>query len=306
VTIQQLLENLWAFVEEPKNKRLKYAVNPSILPFRGRPFGKTTTHEIDKKLGSGEQADVLWFGSNPNAPDSFHRLLWGKPPAPWRGKETTPNDTFEKQYTALKSSKEATQKNWDPIQKPRGGWLHYRNGLARALDPTWSPQAGTQKDGREDPVLNRVVMANAIPWGSHTTDELLDVLLEFDKDLLEQLLLFSNKQVTDMIEALNPKLIIVPFSLAKNKALRQRVDELCIEEYPLLLDPALNPRSRSYTNEDKDDDDKYKTRNFNYFEREKYLYLPHPSSLRIANGGVNHFQDILKEIFEEKLGERKN
>jgi len=305
--IQQLLEDLWEFVEQEKNIRLKYAVNPSILPFRGRPFGETKADDIDKKLKTG-RADVLWFGSNPNSPDSLHRLLWGQPPKRWNDKKFK---EFEEQYKALKSSREATQdpwhmtdnpKGWDPIQNPKGGWVHYRNGLAGVLDPKWlllARQQGWEKEDEKPRSLSSVVMANAIPWGSHTTDELLDVLFEFDRTLLKRMLDFSDRYVAKMIEALNPKLIIVPLSLARNKTLQN-------QKYPLRLRECAKKKHEPYEDAQKNDGDKNKRRNFYYFSHEiherKCLYVPHPSSLRIASGAVHNFQDMLTKVFAANLG----
>ena len=309
--IQQLLENLWKFVEQEGNEPLKYAVNPSILPFRGSPFGKIKADDIDKKLKS-ERADVLWFGSNPNSPDSLHRLLWRKPPKRWNDKNSKECEEFEDQYKALKSSREATQdpwhptnnpKGWDPIQNPKGGWVHYRNGLAGVLDPKW-------KDNKYPPSLSGVIMANAIPWGSHTLDELLDVLFEFDQELLKKILAFSDQYVAKMIEALNPKLIIVPLSLARNKTLQKiniYKDDNKQKKHRLLLDEnAAVGKKEAYEDDKKNDGDKNKRRNFSYFSQQshgrKWLYVRHPSSLRIPSGAVHNFQDMLTKVFAANLG----
>lgn len=292
MSIEKLLDNLWCFVEERDNKRLKFAVNPSVVPFRGKPFGKKFAHEIDNELKKGTRAEILWFGSNPNAPDSLHRLLWGKKPMAWReeGHKTEKmggNKKFKKQYKKLKNGgqkgRRATDDKWDPLESPKGGWVHYQKALAGALGDD----------------LTRVVMANAIPWGSHTTDELLEVLFEFDEDLLERMLKFSNQLVKDMIKALDPKLIIVPLSLARNKTLHEVVKKRKIK-YQLLLPENSEGNSAQYINKAKNT-----TRNFNYsvqkYDNRTYLFVPHPSSLRIASGARQNFQSKLIEIFTAHL-----
>jgi hypothetical protein len=91
--------------------------------------------------------------------------------------------------------------DWNPIQNPKGNWKVYHDLVALVAR------------------LDCVAMANFIPWGSRSTEELLTRLGAANRPLLERMLAFADEINSDIMRALTPRLVIVPFSLGRNRAL---------------------------------------------------------------------------------------
>jgi hypothetical protein len=65
---------IFDFVQEPKNRSLMAGTGAYSAPFRGRLFGYSVTSAVVKQLET-RNVEVLWFGSNPNAPQSISQII---------------------------------------------------------------------------------------------------------------------------------------------------------------------------------------------------------------------------------------
>ncbi|MEQ1759431.1 MAG: hypothetical protein ABL986_14005 [Vicinamibacterales bacterium] len=197
-------QRIWDFVHERANSQLRPATGSYSTLFRGSLFGATTAAGVAAKLAK-QRVDVLWLGANPCIPRSLGYIL--NPP---NGKGDLP--IFERQMkSGLFSSARWDDQgeplpDWSPIERPDGNWRVYRDVL--------------EAIGR----LDRVAMANFIPWGSQTTDTLLRKLGATHAPLLKRMLAFADEVNAEIVEALNPKLVVVPFSLGRNRLLNDVVE----------------------------------------------------------------------------------
>jgi hypothetical protein len=89
--------------------------------------------------------------------------------------------------------------DFNPLQEPQRQWVHYRDALT---------QAGVD--------ISTVAMANFLPWGSANTHTLLQTLHTARPALLDAMVAFGNSLNTDIIRALRPRLLLVPFSLGRD------------------------------------------------------------------------------------------
>jgi hypothetical protein len=258
---------IYDFVHLRRNQRLLLGTGTFSVPFRGTLFNETNSDEISEKLRS-QRADVLWMGSNPNAPNSLAAIL---------GKPGFPSDIngFERQMASGKYSEHVWTKNgeiklgWDPIHNAtQSGWVFYRDVLNSIAD------------------LSKVAMSNFVVWGSSTFDELLSEIARIDPSLLNRLLQFSIDLNQEIILSLRPRLVIVPLSLGRNKILEQN--------YSSLLTLSHNRNTREYRVP-------VGSRSFYYYVREHQietlkfpvLYVPHPSSIRLSNEHKNCVRDAI-------------
>jgi len=60
-------------------------------------------------------------------------------------------------------------------------------------------------------------MANFIPWGSQNMETLITQLTEANRPLLIRMLEFADYLNVAIVQALRPRLVLVPFSLARNR-----------------------------------------------------------------------------------------
>ena len=67
--------------------------------------------------------------------------------------------------------------------------------------------------------LDCVAIANFIPWGSQNTLDLVAGLGSANKSLLQRALEFADDLNAEIVQALAPKLLIVPLSLGRNNVL---------------------------------------------------------------------------------------
>jgi hypothetical protein len=107
--------------------------------------------------------------------------------------------------------------DWNPIERPRGNWQVYRDILERIAR------------------LERVAMANVIPWGSRNAEALVKQLSVANRPLLQRALEFADYLNAEIVQALAPKLLIVPFSLG-----RTRIFDT-VRPFEFMLARALDP-----------------------------------------------------------------
>jgi hypothetical protein len=69
------------------------------------------------------------------------------------------------------------------------------------------------------PARNGVVMANVIPSGSKSTQDLIGRLGERNLPLLKRILEFPDGLNVEIVRALSPRLMVVPLSLARRRRL---------------------------------------------------------------------------------------
>lgn len=148
---------------------------------------------------STRRVDVLWLGTNPCVPQSLEYIL--NPPV---GRGDFPD--FEKQMgSGLFGSWRwdghgKRSLDWNPIENPTGNWELYRDILAEIAA---MPEC--------------VAMANFIPWGSQNAEALVERLGTANRPLLERALEFADDLNAEIVQGLAPKLIVVPFSLGRNR-----------------------------------------------------------------------------------------
>lgn len=185
------------FVTRPANARLRPATGYYSTPFRGSLFGETDSAAVAKRL-TPDGIDVLWLGTNPGVSRSLDYVLY-----PPRGRGDFP--TFERQAkSGLFGSwlwcegDDEPAPDWNPIERPKGNWRVYRDALARVA------------------TLDRVAMANFLPWGSRSAEALIRQIGSMNRPLLERMLEFAEDLNAEIVGALSPKLVVVPFSLGRS------------------------------------------------------------------------------------------
>lgn len=188
---------IWDFVRHRTNADLLPGTGSYSTPFRGSLFGEVESAAVVKQL-SARRVDVLWLGTNPCVPQSLEYIL--NPPA---GRGDFPD--FEKQMeSGLFGSWRwdghgERARDWNPIEKPTGNWQVYRDMLAEIARP------------------DCVAMANFIPWGSQNAEALVEQLGAANRLLLERALEFADDLNAEIVQAFAPKLVVVPFSLGRNR-----------------------------------------------------------------------------------------
>jgi len=253
-----------------RHTRLRHGTGEAALAFRGQLFGSHEVHNIDEHLRRGERVDVLWFGSNPNVPESLENILY----------DGDPDDSYSTFTRCLKAGRVSPQRDGQPdfnVVGPdaRRGWRHVRDALAMC-------------DGVS---LERVIMANAIPWGSSPDlDTLLRALDRLLPDLLKDVLLVSEELISTIVSVLRPRLILVPRSLSESKLLKKHA-----RGHPLLA-PGKNDKKATAATW------RNGTRKVHYYTgtfvtegaSTPLLFLPHPAGLRVGNDGRPEFLDDLR------------
>ena len=123
--------------------------------------------------------------------------------------------------------------------------------------------------------LERVAMANFIPWGSHNIGSLVEGLSAANRPLLLRALAFAEHLNKEIVQALRPRLIVVPFSLGRNRTLD------AIYSPGLTLRKAADLRRHAVA---------LPRATFNYSTgycqrgrlTVRVAFLPHPASLRLS------------------------
>jgi hypothetical protein len=187
-----------SFVNGPGNLRLKPGTGHYSPLFRGRLFGKELSSDVEAELNE-RSAAVLWLGTNPNMPQSLGHIMQH---------DAGPGDypLFERHclsglYSSSRWNEAGPTPDWNPIQNPTGGWRVYRDALAQVYP------------------VDAVAMANFLPWGSATAEELVGQIGLIDRALLGRLLEFADHLNVQAVSVLRPKLIVVPFSLGRSRAM---------------------------------------------------------------------------------------
>jgi hypothetical protein len=185
------------FVTRAANARLRPGTGYYSTPFRGSLFGEKDSAAVANRLAP-DGIDALWLGTNPGVSRSLEYIL--QPP---RGRGDFP--TFERQAESglfgswlWGGDDEGPAPDWNPIERPKGNWRVYRDALARVAR------------------LDRVAMANFLPWGSRSADALIGRIGLMNRPLLDRMLEFADDLNAEITGALAPKLVVVPFSLGRN------------------------------------------------------------------------------------------
>ena len=184
------------FVHRNANRKLLPGTGYYSTPFRGGLFGETESDAVAKQL-SRSDVDVLWLGTNPCVARSLENII--HPPT---GRGDFP--TFERQMesglfgSCLWDSRGNRSPDWNPIERPAGNWHVYRDTLSKIAR------------------LDRVAMSNFLPWGSKNAEVMVKTLCATNRPLLDRMLEFADDLNAEIVEALAPKLLVVPFSLGRN------------------------------------------------------------------------------------------
>lgn len=188
---------IWAFVHERANQHLMPGTGSYSALFRGSLFGQAESAAVAEQLTT-RGLDVLWLGTNPCVPRSLENII--NPP---KGKGDFP--AFERQmnsglFGSWRWSDDGQRSlDWNPIESPTPSWEVYRDVLAEIAR------------------LDCVAMANFIPWGSQDAEALTKNLGAVNRPLLERAFEFADDLNAEIVQALAPKLMVVPFSLGRNR-----------------------------------------------------------------------------------------
>ena len=277
--VQDINDAIWAFVNQPENKRLLGGTGSYCTPFRGEVFGTNVATQVHAILND-RPIDVLWLGSNPNAPSSLEAIV-GTPGTP---ENPANNERFLQQKDSGSFSELAFGKRktpWNPIQgKPRGGWAFYAKIFTEAN-------------------LDEIAMANYLPWGSKSFNQFLKRLEEVDRNLLHRTLRFSDDLITGIIQTMRPQLIVVPFSLGRNKNFDQRFSSKI---------------SRNQCSDVWRSSIKGQTRKFNFSTAKQtfgsvttnMLFIPHPASIRLTGQDRSIITEGLVSVLQRMKDLPKN
>ena len=88
--------------------------------------------------------------------------------------------------------------DWNPIERPLGNWHVYRDMLSKIAR------------------IDREAMSNFLPWGSKNADALIEGLCAAHRPLLDRMFEFADDLNAEIVQALAPKLLVVPFRLDRN------------------------------------------------------------------------------------------
>jgi hypothetical protein len=265
---------IWDFVHLPENLCLRPGTGYYSTPFRGGLFGEVKAEAVARQL-SAHDVDVLWLGANPCMPRSLENIL--SPPA-----DEGDFPSFESQIASgfFGSSRWGPtgepQRDFNPLERPTGGWGVYRDLFDRL--------------GR----LNCVAMANFIPWGSQDMAGLITNLREANRSLLDRMLQFADDLNAEIIATLAPRLVLVPFSLARNS-------QLVSSGVGLSLKLALDARRHAVSLPEGSFEFYTATcRRRNLIVRT--VFVRHPSSLRLSVDSKKRLVDEVAGVLGELMG----
>lgn len=263
---------IWDFVHEASNCRLKPGTGYYSTPFRGSLFGEEGAASVTRQL-SQKNAEILWLGANPGVPQSLANIL------------ASPNSDgdfpgFEMQMkSGFFSSRcwlsDGTPKpDWNPIERPQGAWRVYHEVFRQTAD------------------LECVAMANFLPWGSKNAEEFVRKLGAAEPQLLQRVLDFSDQLNIDIVHALRPKLIVVPFSAERMLLAAGSSRGLSVKQASSVKSYSISLPSRAF--------------NFTtaYCWRGtmmvRTLYVPHPASLRLSKSDIDYVINEIISAIKEK------
>lgn len=248
-------EQIYAFVNQLENRRLRPGTGAFSTPFRGSLFGLLESARVATELTT-RSVDVLWLGTNPCVPDSIAKIL-----DPAAGEGRFPSFVRQMQsgmFSAWKWDADGRPSpDFNPIQTPVRNWLIYRDLLGTLFD------------------LECVTMANLIPWGSSDAKQLLERLGGQSPELLQRMLAFADELNVEIVTALKPRLVVVPLSFGKNAAVdRAYSSDLSIRKAVDLRHHTIGTGSQTlnfYTATCRRGASAVRT-----------AYLPHPASLHLT------------------------
>jgi len=263
---------IWDFVHQRGNVNLRAGTGYYSTPFRGGLFGEVKASEVAKQL-STRRVDVLWLGTNPCVPRSLDNII-----NPSAGNGDFPS--FERQiesgfFGSLKWKPNGTpEADFNPIETPTSSWKVYRDLFK---------QIGS---------LECMAMANFIPWGSQNTEALVAKLGAANRPLLQRAIEFANDLNAEIVQALAPRLAIVPFSLGRNRSLN------AVGCLGLSLKQATDAKPYSV---------RLREGSFNYFtgtcQRGKLavrtVFVRHPASLRLSNESKRRVVSEVAQTLED-------
>ncbi len=252
------------FVNQPDTAILKNGTGSWSIPFRGTLFNTNKTKDVISELNSGKKVDVLWLGSNPNVPNSIDAIVNNK------------NLSYIDGFIEQMESEYFSEFEWDPINKPSGGWRFY-------------------SDIFNDSNLN-VLMYNYIVWGSGDFETFIKDMSNYDRKngtrVLTKLINFSNELTKHIIKVFQPKLVFVPKSIAEaDRSLnillsREETQDISDSKYP---HQNKTGRTTSFN---------YYAGSYKYDKSVKILCTPHPSYVA-KSGMLSNY--ALKDKIQEKI-----
>ena len=266
-------QRIFDFVRQPANRRLMPGTGAYSTPFRGELYGLSDVGAVAQQL-KVRRVDALWLGSNPNMPRSITNIL-----NPRCGQGDFPD--FKRQmdsgrFSSLRWDEQGNSSpDWNPIQRPKARWHVYRDILVRLFGS-----------------VDRVTMANCIPWGSKNTKEFLVKLHAANPELLKRALGFADDLNADIINAVKPKLILVPLSFGNEP----RLDR--IHPVGVSMAQTNDCRERNITT------DQGPFRFFVATYRRGALTVPvvyvrHPASLRISRDAARRLVERVPKMLSE-------
>ena len=252
---QSANRSIWDFVHQRANVNLLPGTDYYSAPFRGRLFGEDKSTAVARHLLT-RRVDVLWLGTNPCVPGSLSKIM--RPPA---GPGDLPGFEMQMKSGLFGScrwdSNGGPSTDFNPIETPERNWRVYQRVVERIVRPRW------------------VAMANVIPWGSKTTERLLGGLGVANLPLLKRMLEFADELNVEIVQALKPRLMVVPFSLGRNR----RLD--AVRPSGLALSQSMDSRHHAVA---------LKEGRFKYYTGHcrrgnldvRTVFLRHPASLRFV------------------------
>lgn len=188
------------FVSRPENQRLRAGTGSYSTPFRGTLFKHADSAAAASALAT-QPVDVLWLGTNPDVPASVEKILG---PVQADGDF----DGFQQQRLCGMLG----DQDWrstppiagrDPLTRPTRGWAVYSAALARVT------------------AVERVAMANFVPWGSASSAAFWEPMRRDHPALLQRAVQFADELNAAITLALRPRLIVMPRSLSDCRELRE-------------------------------------------------------------------------------------
>ncbi len=260
-------------MNRPENLRLRPGTGCYSTLFRGTLFGQERARAVAECLSS-QRVDILWLGSNPGVPRSLDNIING-----CSGLGDLPSFQMQLESglfgSATWSSLGQPNPDFNPIAHPERGWVVYQKIFEQVAD------------------LDRVTMANFIPWGSKNTSSLVTRLVTADRSLLKRMVEFSEELNIEVVQSLRPKLVVVPFSLGRNKRLADMGPfGLSVSQATQKIQHVVNCVNRKF---------RFQTAICKRGHLDvRTVFVPHPSSLRLAKDSrmrvVDDVADILNSL----------
>jgi hypothetical protein len=202
------------FVRRSENARLAPGTGTFSTPFRGTLFGCELAADVEAAL-ENRRVDVLWLGANPNVQTSVDAIL-GKSVPQFQALERQMESNFYGEVDVPYWERAGEWRvGWDPVGKPQRGWKFYQDTFAR-VRPNLA-----------------IAMANIVPWGSSDASTFWEPLAKLDSALVTRVVEFCDQLNEYIVEALRPRLLVVPLSLGERTGLARSRATTSVHEIPL-------------------------------------------------------------------------